>query len=1015
MKVLRFVPSVWAALWLASAAAAWSQNLLPNPGFEEGLNQPVGWQLADGAGQWGKPAHDGQHGISVSGNGNDSSYWRTSELPLRPGLYRLQFWGRREPGAKGGTAVAGPSRVNRDFPLSDTWRLYRFIFRMPNDAASDYVRLGQWQVKGEMRFDDAELVPVQAVHTRFAGDIELGQGESIRDGQYRFRATLDWVGADYCRPLATNRAGFNSNRWLFSPGAEVVYRHRLGPLRQLAGQVRVGINHHVSGTLRVEASADGNQWTEIAEFDGNQRGGLRKLPASLFPANGVFIRLSQAGPGAGFQVNTYEYESALASAPLDLEGQTHFLEVLQSHPDLTVQWQNFEPSSREGLARLDLLLRSRLAQPRKLRGRLVAEGEPGRPSEVVAFKLGPSQTAGVGLRCRLDRPGEHALKVVLEDETGRSLFTGQTSVRIGFLADRSFGYLLSRRRSLGVWWCESGWKVGRDRGLPDQPEDRRNRSVRVSAARGECEAAQVVLRPALDGALESAEVGPLRNARGETGAIAVRLDEVAYVRVTQPTDSACLPGWYPDPLPPLRMPLPLRAGQNQPLWLTFHVRPEAQPGDYTGTLRLRTSHGSVTAPLAVQVFDSALPQETHLRSALGLGAGEISRYHHLTNQADQQAVFEKYLRNFAAHRISPYSFYDSAPIDVQFVGEGAGKVARLDFTLFDRAASRWLDEHKFNTFQLPLIGMGGGSFHSRHLGELAGFKEGAPEHTRLFRDYLGQVEAHLRERGWLDKAFIYWFDEPDPKDYEFVIEGMKRLKTAAPGLKRMLTEQPEPALLEHVDIWCGLTPEWTPERVRERRAAGQQVWWYICTGPKAPYVTEFIDHPGTELRLWPWQSWQYGVTGILIWATIYWNSPLVYPAPQLQNPWEDPMSWVSNYGFPVGHVSPWGNGDGRFLYPPRRNPNLQSPPCLDEPINSLRWKNLRDGMEDYEYFWLLEQEVRRVKPLAGGEALAAEAEQLLKVPPEVSQDLTHFATDPRLLLRHRQALARMIERLRKVR
>ena len=29
------------------------------------------------------------------------------------------------------------------------------------------------------------------------------------------------------------------------------------------------------------------------------------------------------------------------------------------------------------------------------------------------------------------------------------------------------------------------------------------------------------------------------------------------------------------------------------------------------------------------------------------------------------------------------------------------------------------------------------------------------------------------------------------------------------------------------------------------------------------------------------------------------------------------MSYVSGYDYPVGHVGYWGNGDGRFLYPPR--------------------------------------------------------------------------------------------------
>ena len=128
------------------------------------------------------------------------------------------------------------------------------------------------------------------------------------------------------------------------------------------------------------------------------------------------------------------------------------------------------------------------------------------------------------------------------------------------------------------------------------------------------------------------------------------------------------------------------------------------------------------------------------------------------------------------------------------MGEGTNKHAQVDFTQFDHAAARWLDDAHFNTFVLPLRGMGGGTFHSRHLGELEGFKEGTPEFARLFEDYLSQIETHLRERGWLPKAFTYWFDEPAPKDFEFVVDGMKRIRAAAPGIKRMLTVEPEPPL-----------------------------------------------------------------------------------------------------------------------------------------------------------------------------------------------------------------------------
>jgi hypothetical protein len=127
------------------------------------------------------------------------------------------------------------------------------------------------------------------------------------------------------------------------------------------------------------------------------------------------------------------------------------------------------------------------------------------------------------------------------------------------------------------------------------------------------------------------------------------------------------------------------------------------------------------------------------------------------------------------------------------------------------------------------------------------------------------------------------------------------------------------------------------------------------------------------------------------------------------------MSYKSGYGEKPGEIGYWGNGDGRFLYPPRREPTAGQPPCLDAPINSLRWENLRDGMEDYEYFWLLQQGLQHELAWRGETDLVKQARELLRVPDEVSRDLTHFTTDPRPMLDHRDRVARMIERLRQVR
>ena len=988
-----------------------AQNLLPNPGFEDGTDQPSSWRKPDGAGgEWSTAAHSGRRSIRVLSDGKNSSAWRTERMPLAPGgLYRLRYWARRDAAASGGCAVSGTGLVNRDFHFSEDWQPVSFVFAMPTHVTNDYVRLGHWEVKGALSFDDAELLPVQATHA--AG---LGEGESIRDGVYRFQPNYGWEGANYHRTLWRNQATFNSDRWNFGDGAEIIYRFAMPQgVQQTNGQVRVNVNYHTAGILRVEAGHDGAAWTTVAEYDGKHRSGQTNLPASLFPAPEIFLRLRAIGPGANLQVNGCDYEAGLKGKVLPAEGATHFFEVLSSRPELMVKLSPVDTHTCPGEVRLWGTLSNQSRTTLSLRISLETDGNL-RTTQKASLK--PGQEIPLRPSIQVPGAGNYALTLKIEDNAGQALFLARSDARVATLLDPRPGYWLAGNDATQIWWCESGWKPGNYLLGRDHPARMNKRPLTVSAARGEFEAAQVMIGAAGPQSLDSATVSPLRNTRGEAAPIKVSLHEVARVQVTRPTDSTCDRGWYPDPLPPLKTPLKLAGQGNQPIWVTFHVAREAKPGDYAGELKLTVDGKSYQAPLSVHVYDFELPRETHLRSALGMGAHDINRYHKLKTPADQQAVYDKYLQNFADHRISPYSFFDYAPMDIQFTGQGTNKQAKVDFTKFDAVAAHWLDQVRFNSFLLPLRGMGGGTFQSRSLGSLEGFKEGTPEFARLFQDYLSQVTAHLRERGWLDKAYTYWFDEPDRKDYEFVVDGMKRIRAAVPGLRRMLTKQPEPELMGHVEIWCGLTPEWTPERVQARRAAGEEVWWYICCGPKAPYVTEFIDHPGTELRLWPWQSWQYGVQGILIWATTYWTSSSALPK-SLQDPWADPMSYVSGYDFGPGHVGYWGNGDGRFLYPPRRDPNNATEPCLDGPISSIRWENLRDGMEDYEYFWLLDHELDRVLHLPGNanDQLVREARALLKVPEEISKDLTHFTTDPRLLLAHRDQVARAIERLQRLR
>lgn len=336
----------------------------------------------------------------------------------------------------------------------------------------------------------------------------------------------------------------------------------------------------------------------------------------------------------------------------------------------------------------------------------------------------------------------------------------------------------------------------------------------------------------------------------------------------------------------------------------------------------------------------------------------------------------------------------------------------FDWERWDAAMAYAFTNYHFNSFSMHVAGLGGGTFQSRYDPKFLGYDGSTPDYAILMKKYLGGIEAHLKEKGWLDKAYVYWFDEPDPKDYDFVMNGFKTLKNGAPGLRRMLTEQVEKDLIEGPNLWCPLTPSLNTPYTEARRSAGDQFWWYVCCGPHAPYITEFIDHPGIEMRLWLWQTWKERVSGILIWETTYWHSDAAYPdKTTLQNPYTDPMSWVSDATLTPGTRSPWGNGDGRFLYPPLAtlDPHNKAP-VLEDPIDSYRLELLRDGIDDYEYFAILKRLLAK-KGAALSAKKRATYEALLTVPESITATMTTFTRDPRLLETHRAKLAAAIEAL----
>jgi len=331
----------------------------------------------------------------------------------------------------------------------------------------------------------------------------------------------------------------------------------------------------------------------------------------------------------------------------------------------------------------------------------------------------------------------------------------------------------------------------------------------------------------------------------------------------------------------------------------------------------------------------------------------------------------------------------------------------VDFTEFDKAGRKYLDDLGFNAYHLPLEGLPSGSFYQQRRGVFNGFAQGTSEYDYLMKKYLTIVQDHLEEMGWLGKDYVYWFDEPNTENYPFVREGMEIIHRSAPKITRFITEhQPGPDIMDVSEISCTVIGQLDPDIIKDLAAQGREFWSYVCCCPKAPYLSLFIDHDAINMRMWLWLSYKFQMKGILVWSANYWNSRIASPENYLQNPWDDPMAYTTGYGLPYGKQNGWGNGDGRFLYPPNRDPNNHSKKYLDGPVPCLRLENIRDGIEDYEYLLLLEKAVNNYP--GKNKKLLKEARQLLSLPESLVSGPINYNKDPQSIIQYRNKIGNIL-------
>ena len=929
------------------------------------------------------------------------------------------------------------------------------MIRLGDDRKEACLTVGRWESTKTIRFTEPSFAPACPLYKIIRSKknnepgvpacadsfLPLGAGERIEGTRYSFYSFTGGEDGNFTRTLDYANAEFNTNRWCFEKGKSIVYRFDLRPkksgstldeaepIRFISAETSVEIGYHSEGNCLVEMSADGQNWYLVGSAD--KTGVITGSAEELFnsPIETLYLRCrADDTDQVSFQIYGIALRAELDTDRFSGEGETIYAEyAARADADKRFEvtplyfergdiycrvtnttggaltWPAF-PYTAETDGQEPVTCRAAVARADN-GGADLAAGE----SALFAIDLSqhPVGKNFIEVTCRFDREYRIYQKIppyFVQDYTHPLETNG---------ASQAFDLL----------WCEadrkvplSPWSI-----IPQEPAP-----IAIAAPRNDFESFQVVVQPKENLANISAESSDLT---GPDGAVIskenIRVRWGYYHFVDHPTDGTCARGWYVDALIPMTVgstgeigaPLPVAAGANQPIFVTVYVPLGIPKGDYTGNLTITAAGKDNTTcqvPYQLTVWDFDQPVKNRFETAYGFSLGNAFTYQNISDNSDKRAVWEKYLKDASDHRIS---FYDSTPMDGFSVSfDTQNLTANFDFTAFDAEMTRVMDKYNVTNFIVPVQGIGWGTYEARSAGSLAGFSSETPEYDKLMRDYMGKLQEHLRQKGWLDKGYVYWFDEPEEKDYDFVSGGFGTLKKYAPDLPRMLTEEPSDkfcAALDdaggNIDIWCPISNCFSMPEARGRMAKGERFWWYVCTGPKAPYCTEFTDHPAHELRVWHWQAFERDITGSLIWTTNYWTSTNAFPD-SYQDPYVDPMCYQVGYGLPRGEKRFWGNGDGRLFYPPLAAAvpgRREGKAIIEDPVDSIRLEELREGIEDYEILLTLRERYEAKKDTLTQE----ERERIEKLFDfsDITTDMIHFTNNPAVILDHRARAAEAIE------
>lgn len=444
-----------------------------------------------------------------------------------------------------------------------------------------------------------------------------------------------------------------------------------------------------------------------------------------------------------------------------------------------------------------------------------------------------------------------------------------------------------------------------------------------------------------------------------------------------------------DPIPVLDAPISLTAGKSQMFLIKIKTTADSPAGQYKATVTVKDGSGSEIkrANVYAYVWDFALPEKSSVKALADVGWWGIYAADPQLYSGDDGQAYRHYYDTLLENKMNAYN--------MPYVGEAEFE-----------SVSGWQREYIEAYLNDPRV---------QAFNPIGFSKALTTTNAQRAYNYLSQHEE------WLDKAYFYTVDEPmNQTQLDRVRADANTLKGVFGSKYKLITPMHLNGIYDsdykvdafeyvrgYVNVWCPHTfffntyadkkadPTLTyrsakkveenlgtfPERMASEQEKGNEVWWYVTRFPHKPEIALSIDDAEVDHRILFWQQKLYNVDGFLYYSATDW-----YGAGSSQHNW----GWDKKLETSSDAMTPYTfYGNGVLLY------HGGYVGKLHECVESIRLESIRDGIEDYDYFVLLDEKF--------GEGTS---ELMIK---QVTTSLGNYDSDIELFTRIRTVVGNLIE------